>query len=70
MTIKNLKPNFQKLNMYLLAMERRKNLIKLSKELNLENEVIFLKNIDYDLKIALIAESNLFLMPSRIEKNQ
>ena len=28
---------------------------------------IFLKNIDYDLKTALISESDLFLMPSRIE---
>ena len=27
-----------------------------------------MKNIDYNLKTALIAESNLFLMPSRIEK--
>ena len=28
----------------------------------------WVKNIDFDLKISLIAESNLFLMPSRIEK--
>ena len=33
-----------------------------------ENEVTFLKNIDENLKIALLAEANLFLMPSRIEK--
>ena len=38
------------------------------KKLSLENEVAFLKNIDSDLKIALIAEANLFLMPSRVEK--
>ena len=30
--------------------------------------MIFLKNIDSELKIALIAEANLFLMPTRIEK--
>ena len=44
------------------------NLIKLSKELSIEKEVIFLKNINENLKLALIAASNLFLMPSRIDK--
>ena len=44
------------------------NLLKLAKELNIENEVIFLKNINENLKLALIQESNLFLMPTRIEK--
>ena len=34
----------------------------------LEKEVTFLKNIEENLKIALIAKSNLFLMPTRIEK--
>ena len=45
------------------------NLIKLSTELSLDKEVAFLKNINENLKLALIAEANLFLMPSRIEKN-
>ena len=42
--------------------------IKLSKELSIEKEVIFLKDIEENLKLALIASSNLFLMPSRIDK--
>ena len=41
---------------------------QLTKELGLENDVTFLKDIDFDLKIALIANANLFLMPTRIEK--
>ena len=32
------------------------------------SEVTFLKNINQDLKIALITNANLFLMPSRIEE--
>ena len=69
MLIKNLKPKFPKIKYISIgAGEEEKNLLKLSKELNLENEIIFLKNIEFDLKVALISESNLFLMPSRIEK--
>ena len=69
MLIKNLKPKFPKIKYVSVGTgEEENNLIKLSKELSLEKDVIFLKNIDFDLKIALIAESNLFLMPTRIEK--
>ena len=69
MLIKNLKPKFPKIKYISIGYgEEEKNILKLSEELNLENDVIFLKNIDFNLKIALIAESNLFLMPSRIEK--
>ena len=69
MLVKNLKTKFPKIKYISIGYgEEEKNLLKLSKELNLENEVIFLKNIDSNLKIALITESNLFLMPSRIEK--
>jgi len=69
MLIKNLKPKFPKIKYISIGFgEEENNLIKLTKELNIENEVTFLKNIDYNLKTALIAESNLFLMPSRIEK--
>ena len=69
MLIKNLKPKFPKIKYVSVGTgEEENNLVKLSKELSLEKEVIFLKNIDSDLKIALIAEANLFLMPSRIEK--
>ena len=69
MLIKNLKPKFPKIKYVSVGFGKEENnLIKLSKELNLEKEVTFLKNLDDDLKIALIAEANLFLMPSRIEK--
>jgi len=69
MLIKNLKPKFPKIKYISIGFgEEEKNLLKLKKELNLDKEVTFLKNIDYDLKIALITNANLFLMPSRIEK--
>ena len=69
MLIKNLKPKFPKIKYISIGEgEEENNLFKLSKELNLEKEIVFLKNIEFDLKIALISESNLFLMPSRIEK--
>tara|TARA_B100000700_G_scaffold326609_1_gene438641 strand:- start:319 stop:1416 length:1098 start_codon:yes stop_codon:yes gene_type:complete len=69
MTIKNLKPKFPKIKYVSIGFgEEENNLIKLSKELGIEKDVIFLKNIDQDLKVALISESNLFLMPTRIEK--
>ncbi len=38
-------------------------------ELKLENHVIFLKDIPNDLKNALVAKSNIFVMPSIIHKN-
>ena len=44
--------------------DEKKKLISLVKELKLEKEVIFLDNIDQKLKISLIQNSNLFLMPS------
>ena len=69
MLIKNLKPKFPKIKYISIGSGREEeNLLKLSKELNLEKEVTFLKNIDFNFKNALIAESNLYLMPSRIEK--
>ena len=69
MLIKNLKTKFPKIKYISIGFgEEENNILKLSKELNLEKEVTFLKNIDYNLKMALISESNLFLMPSRIEK--
>ena len=69
MLIKNLKPKFPKIKYVSVGSgEEENNLLKLSKELSLEKEVIFQKNIDSSLKIALISESNLFLMPTRIEK--
>ena len=40
------------------------NLKKLVNELNLNNHVIFLKNIKTGLKNALLSKSNIFIMPS------
>ncbi len=69
MLIKNLKSKFPKIKYLSIGTgEEENNLLKLAKELSIEKDVIFLKNIDYGLKIALMAEANLFLMPNRIEK--
>ena len=69
MAIKNLVPLYPKIKYVSIGFgEEEKNLIKLLKELSLEKNVTFLKNIDENLKLALISESDLFLMPSRIEK--
>ena len=69
MLIKNLKTKFPKIKYLSIgAGDEENNLKKLSKELSIENEVIFLKDISFDFKVALISEANLFLMPSRIEK--
>ncbi|MFN9903556.1 MAG: glycosyltransferase, partial [bacterium] len=35
--------------------------------IDLENNVIFLKNINFELKNALLKNANIFLMPARIE---
>ena len=69
MLIKNLKTKFPKIKYVSIGSGKEENnLLKLTKELNIEKQVTFLKNIDYNLKTALIAEANLFLMPNRIEK--
>ena len=55
MSIKNLKSKFHKIKYISIGSgEEEKNLLKLSKELSLEKEVLFLKNIDENLKLALI----------------
>ena len=48
--------------------DEEENIKKLVKELNLEEQVMFFKDISDDLKNALIAKSNLFVMPSIIHK--
>ena len=48
--------------------EEEDNIKKLVKELSLEKQVLFLKDISQNLKNALIAKSNLFVMPSIIYK--
>ena len=49
--------------------DEEENLKKLVIELKLENHVVFLKDIPNDLKNALVAKSNIFIMPSIIHKN-
>jgi len=44
--------------------EEEENIKKLVKELNLGGQVMFFKNISNDLKNALVAKSNVFIMPS------
>ncbi len=48
--------------------EEEEKLKKLVVELKLEDQVIFLKDIPTDLKNALVAKSNIFVMPSIIYK--
>ena len=48
--------------------DEEKNLKKLVKELNLNEQVIFIKEISNDMKNSLVAKSNIFLMPSIIYK--
>ncbi len=68
MSIRNLKIKFPKIKYVSVGSgNEEKNLIKLSNELSLTNEVIFLNKINENLKLSLIKKSNLFIMPSRIE---
>jgi len=48
--------------------DEEKNIKKLVKELDLNEQVIFFKDISQDLKNALVAKSNIFVMPSIIYK--
>ena len=65
MCIRNLKEKFPKIKYISVGDgDEKKRLLSLVKELKLEKEVIFLNNIDQKLKISLIRNSNIFLMPS------
>jgi len=69
MLIKNLKSKFPKIKYICIGFgDEENNLKRLSEELTVGDNVIFLKNIDENLKLALLESSNLFLMPSRIDK--
>ena len=48
--------------------DEEKNIKKLVKELNLEEQVMFFKGISNELKNSLLAKSNIFVMPSIIYK--
>ena len=69
MSIKNLKVKYPNIRYICIGFgKEEKNLTTLSNELDLNNHVRFLKNINENLKLALISEADLFLMPTRIEK--
>ena len=70
MLIKNLKAKFPKIKYISIGSgDQERDLIQLSKELSIDKEVIFLKKIQEDFKLALLSESNLFLMPTRKVNN-
>jgi len=48
--------------------EEENNIKSLVKELNLEDQFLFLKDISQDLKNALLSKSNIFVMPSIVHK--
>ena len=65
MTIKNLKPRFPNIKYISIGDgEEMKNLESLKNELGLGNEVLLLKESTELLKVALLEQSDLFLMPS------
>tara|TARA_B110000881_G_C18194414_1_gene326409 strand:- start:101 stop:577 length:477 start_codon:yes stop_codon:yes gene_type:complete len=69
MTIKNLIPIYPHIKYICVGEgEERNNLEILRNELNIEKQVTFLSGIDENLKVALLNECNLFLMPSVIYK--
>ena len=69
MALRNLKEIYPNIIYTCIGLgEEEENIKKLVKELSLENEVLFLKDISQSLKNALIAKSNLFVMPSIIYK--
>ena len=70
MAIRNLKEIYPDLIYICIGYgDEEENLKKLVIELKLENHVVFLKDIPNDLKNALVAKSNIFVMPSIIHKN-
>ena len=69
MSLRNLKQLYP--NIFYVCIgygEEEENIKNLVKELNLENHVLFLKNINQELKNALLAKSNVFVMPSIVYK--
>ncbi len=69
MTIKNLLPKFPNIKYVSIGDgDERKNLLKLRKELGLENNVELLFKSTEQEKVALLEQSNVFIMPSVIYK--
>tara|TARA_B100001093_G_C26775393_1_gene992092 strand:- start:377 stop:1468 length:1092 start_codon:yes stop_codon:yes gene_type:complete len=69
MSIKNLIPKFPKIKYVSIGNgEEKSNLEKLCKELNLNIEVLLINKSNEQLKVALLEQADLFLMPSVIYK--
>ena len=69
MTIKNLLPKFPKLKYISIGDgDERNNLANLKKELNLNDEIVFLYKTSEQEKLGLLEKSDLFIMPSVIHK--
>ena len=69
MTIKNLLPKFPNLKYVSIGDgDERRNLEKLQKELKLENQVKLLFNSTEQEKVALLEQSDVFVMPSVVYK--
>ncbi len=69
MTLRNLKQQYPDIVYICIGYgDEEENLKKLVRELDLNSQVMFFKNISDDLKNALIAKSNIFVMPSIIHK--
>ncbi len=69
MALRNLKQQYPDIVYICIGYgEEEENLKKLVQELDLGSQVMFFKDISNDLKNALIAKSNIFVMPSIIHK--
>ena len=69
MTLRNLKQKYPDIVYICVGYgDEEENLKKLVQELDLGSQVMFFKNISNELKNALIAKSNIFVMPSIIHK--
>ena len=69
MALRNLKQQYPNIVYICIGHgEEEENLKKLVQELNLSSQVMFFKEITENLKNALIAKSNIFVMPSVVHK--
>ena len=68
MAIRNLKEIYPDIIYTCIGRGDEENLKKLVIELKLEEQIVFLRDVPIDLKNALVAKSNLFVMPSIIYK--
>ena len=69
MTLRNLKQIYPNIVYICVGYgDEEENIKKLANELNLQNQVMFFKDISNNLKNALVAKSNIFVMPSIIHK--